>query len=317
MYEGEARTYYHGSPSGDGQFLVATFVTSLTAPDEAPYMTNQLRFDATDGFMDDGWFEDDFITTYARLGRPLALSRVGLLYDANSGSELAEIDHSLTTHFKAMDAKGGTLLIAGDNGRFWAGAPDALSYIENDVHRPMPGPISTLEEKIAWGQQMQQTFACRILAAQDFLIGGARGFLTRYVAGTFRPVAVGTGSHVTGISQLADGTILVCGHTPDSFVAVLNDADMLDAIYTQPGGPRLHSPCQFEDTVFVAASNVAGGLFTISDGALQPFDIPNSESFGALRHLEPDGSRLWAVFERALVLIKDGSFRVHQHPGGL
>lgn len=317
MYEGKERTYYQGLPLGNGQFLLAAFVTELTAPDEPPYLTHQMRFDATDGYLDDLWFADDYITAYAAPQKPTALSREGRLFNALTGDELADLDPRVTTHFNTIDADQTTWLVAGDNGRFWAGPRDDMAYLDNTIHRPIPAPTSPLEEKIAWGQGMQQAFASHVIGPQDFLIGGARGFLTRYRSGAFTAISLGIEAHVTGIAPQGDDTFAICGHSPNSFVGVLDGNDVVTLTTVQQNGARLHSPCVFQGRLFVGASDVAGGLFTVDDSGLVPFDIPNAETFGALRHLDVDDTRLWAVFERALVVIDGDTFRVHQHPSDL
>lgn len=317
MREDNQRTYYTGVPLGNGECLVATFVSNLTAPDELPYMTHQMRFDADAGFVDDLWFEDDFITSYAGSGKPLALSREGRLFDAISGSQLVDLDPAVTTHFNTMSTNESTLCVAGDNGRFWAGRPDDMVYLANEVHRPLPSPTSALEEKIAWGQRMQQVFTCLVLGPREYLIGGARGFLTFYRDGTFTPIALPLEAHVTGLARNSDGTIMICGHSPVSFVGTLDNNNKVIIGYSQRNGPRFHSPCVFQGNVLVAASGGNNGVFSITNDTLSRFEIAGSSDFGPLRCIVSDATRLWSIFEDMLVVTEGDITRLHRHPPDL
>ena len=74
MYGGEKRALYGGLALSDRQFLVAAYLTGLTAPDEPPYITTQSQFHVEQGWGADVLYEDDFITAYALGTLPVALS---------------------------------------------------------------------------------------------------------------------------------------------------------------------------------------------------------------------------------------------------
>lgn len=315
MYEGQQRTYYGGVERGDGTFLLSAFITDLTSPDELPYLTNQMKFDAVEGWQSQLWYPDDFITDYALLSDPIALSREGILFNADTGNELSEVDPLATTHFNTMTAFDALLTIAGDNGRYWSGTTGDLNYLDNPIYQPLPAPDSSVEEKIQWGQQMQQAFTSLALGPRDILIGGARGFLARLVEGEFRIIPTGIDAHITGMTRATDGTVYICGHSPNSFVGIVNPDETVRIMTMVPSGPRLHSPSFFQDTLYVGASDTeVGGIFTLTSEGLIKNDVDDRTEFGSLRHLQLDNVRLWAVFEKALVVLESQTQRVHRHP---
>lgn len=317
MYEGQRRTYYGGIAGRDGTFLLSAFVNDLTAPDELPYLTNQMLFDAVDGWQSQIWYPDDFITSYAMLNGPIALSRAGILFDATSGDEVADVDTLATTHFNTLTAIDGIMTIAGDNGRYWNGSTESLTCLDNPIHLPLPAPNSPIEEKIAWGEQMQQVYASLALGPRDVLIGGARGFLVRFIDGKFHAIPIGVDAHVTGLSCGDDGTIYVCGHTPNSFVGIVHPDNMVQVLTELKDGPKLHSPSTFQSVLLVGATGTDGGLFSVSANGLENYDLEGTSEFGELRFLSADAPRLWAVYESALVVLENQSYRVHRHPSNV
>ncbi len=60
-----------------------------------------------------------------------------------------------------------------------------------------------------------------------------------------------------------------------------------------------------------------GGIFTVTPRGLERASLPGPSDFGELGHLTTGNNRLWAVFERALVVVEDQSYRVHTHPSNM
>lgn len=273
MYEGHQRTYYGGIALGDGTFLLSAFVTELTGPDEVPYLTNQMRFDAVEGWQSQIWYPDDWITSYCMLDDPIALSCYGKLFNALSGEEIAVVDPRATGHFHTLTAFDGILTVAGDNGRYWSGPLTNLTYIDNPIHLPIPALDSGVEEMVAWAQKMKMTFTSLALGPREILIGGTKGFLVRIVDGAFHKIPVGVEAHVTGLCRGDDGTIYVCGHTPNSFVGIVHPDNTVQMLTELQNGPRLCSPTIFQGTLFVGAPGPDGGdiyAHTPRAGTCQP-----------------------------------------------
>jgi hypothetical protein len=306
MYEGKQKTFYGGLALNDRQFLVSSYVTDLTAPDEAPYMTGQFALDIDRGWMPAIWYEEDYITAYARAGAPVALAREGRLYDASTGSMIDWPDSHSTTHFGAIASDGSALFVAGDNGRFWKGKPGAMRNVPSPFYRPVPAVDAPLSEKIDWGQSMQQIFCVLLSGPNDVIVGGARGFLARDRGAGFTTIKLPLNSHVTGIVTGPDNSTYICGHTPSTFVARLTADNAVTMLFETRGGPRVRAP-QFHDGILhLAAPGRDGGVFTLFGNRLDRKLFGSSVQPSSAWHLDNSGRILWIVYEDALMRVEQG-----------
>jgi hypothetical protein len=301
MYEGQPKVCYGGLALNDRQFLVATYLSDLTAPDEQPYMTGQFAFDVERGWGPAVWYEEEFITAYTLADVPIALARDGRIFDANTGELRDYPDPQVTTHFGAIAANGDRLFLAGDNGRFWMGGSGSMAPVSNPFFRALPGPDAPLAAQIEWGQAMQPTFSALLTASGGAVVGGARGFLARDKGQGFVQIDLPVTSHVTGLIEGHDGHIYLCGHSPSAFVARLAPDDSIQILYQENGGPAIRAPQVHEGELYLAAPGANGGVFILNRGQLRAATFSDTAGNGAAWHLDKRGIALWTVFERALV----------------
>jgi hypothetical protein len=317
MYEGERKKFYGGLAINDRQFLVSSYVTSLTAPDEAPYMTGQFAFDIDRGWMPAIWYEEDFITAYTRPESPIALAREGRLYDASTGRVVDWPDTRTTTQFGAIASDERTLFVAGDNGQFWKGTPGAMQNVPNPFHRPIPAISTSLSEKIDWGQSMQQIYCVLLPGLDEVVVGGARGFLARDTGAGFKTVKLPFNSHVTGLLKGLDNSIYLCGHTPSTFVARLTADNTVAMVFEMKGGPRVRALTIHDGILYLAAPGPNGGVFTLSGNRLERTILGISERPQSAWHLDQTAQTLWIVYEDAITRVERGRSETWTLPDGL
>ncbi len=316
MYEGKEKTYYKGFAKSSDEFIIAAFIDELTAPDEAPYLTNQLTFSVNNGWSS-LWYEENVITDFTDFydNEVLALSEDASIFNALNGQFITKVDQGIFSHMNGIVSDGEQIAVAGTNGRFYVGDLSNFRMIPNEYFSPVPDVAATTEERVSWGRNMRFFFSISSQERQKYTITGSHGLIVSIDRGVLHETIIQPEIRISSqIFNAIDSKIWFCGHTPQAMIGVLNDPNNFDVLYLSSQNEYLASIEIFSGKVYVASSGNNSGVFILDNNTLIEMPFSNTATLGAARYLQSKDGILWALFEKALIRFDGDHWDIYRHP---
>lgn len=316
MYNGKEKTYYKGFAKSADEFIIAAYVTELTAPGELPYLTNTLELRLGNEWSS-MWYENDFITDFTNHPSEgvLALSRAGYIFSTSTGRLVDSLPKNVFSHMHGISSSGENVFICGDNGNFFKGKLGSLQFIENRFHSPVPGTDATLEERVLWARNTKFFFSADTNSHSTFTVTGSHGIFLNFDDTTILETTIIPEIRIADqYYDPVDSTVWICGHTPISVVGKLRNVKEYEIIFSSQNNEQLTSITRFQDKIFVADSGYQGGVFYLKNGELRETEFSDIEKYGLARQVQTKDGILWALFERTLIRYDGYGWEIFRHP---